>query len=61
MSWECDPYEANERLHYLSKSMGHRRVESTLYYFSIVPALADKMDALVNGSYEATVPEVWDD
>jgi len=61
MSWDCDPYEAHDRLLFLSKSMGHRDVGSTLYYLSIVPALADKMRRLTEATLNATVPEVWDD
>lgn len=60
MSWDCDPYEAHDRLLYLSKSMGHRDIRATLYYFSIVPGLADKMLERTQGSFNATVPEVWE-
>lgn len=31
---------------YLSKSMGHRSLESTAYYYSLVPALADVLNEL---------------
>ena len=61
MSWDGTPHEEDEMLLYLSKSMGHRDVSSTLRYFSIVPALADKMLELTEGSFNETVPEVWDD
>ena len=61
MSWDCDPYEAHDRLLFLSKSMGHRDVGSTLHYLAIVPALADKMRRLTEDTLNATVPEVWDD
>ena len=60
-SWNCDAFEATEKLHNLSKSMGHRWIASTLYYYSIVPALADKLREKMEGRFDATVPEVWDD
>ncbi len=40
-SWKDDTFEFNDRLHYLARSMGHRCTESTLYYYSVVPRLAD--------------------
>ena len=60
-SWDCDAFEASDRLHRLSKSMGHRWTASTLYYYSIVPALADKLREKMEERFDATVPEVWDD
>lgn len=60
-SWDCDAFEASDKLHYLSKSMGHRWTASTLYYYSIVPALADKLREKTEARFDATVPEVWDD
>ena len=60
-SWDCDAFEATEKLHNLSKSMGHRWIVSTLYYYSIVPALADKLRGKMEARFDSTVPEVWDD
>ena len=60
-SWDCDAFEASDKLHRLSKSMGHRWTASTLYYYSIVPALADKLREKMEERFDATVPEVWDD
>jgi len=34
-SWVEDGFEFNDKLQYLSKSMGHRSIESTRYYYSI--------------------------
>lgn len=60
-SWEDDSFICSERLHYLSKSMGHRRIQSTLYYYSIVPRLADKIQAKTENGFNEIVPEVWDE
>ena len=60
-SWDCDAFEATDRLHFLSKSMGHRWAVSTLYYYSIVPALADKLREKTEERFDSVVPEVWDE
>lgn len=60
-SWGDDScFEADDRLHWLSRSMGHRSVTSTLYYYSIVPRLSDKMRRLTEARFNEIVPEVWD-
>ena len=58
-SWECDAFEASEKLNNLSRSMGHRWSSSTLYYFSMVPTLADKLQEKMEERFNDTVPEVW--
>ena len=60
-SWEDDSFTFSERLHCLSKSMGHRHIKSTLYYYSIVPRLADKIQAKTEEGFNEIVPEVWDE
>jgi integrase len=60
-SWDCSAFEAVEKLRNLSKSMGHRWTVSTLYYYSIVPALADKLRDKEEERFNEVVPEVWDD
>ena len=60
-SWEDDSFTFSERLHYLSKSMGHRWIKSTLYYYSIVPRLADKLREKTETGFNEIVPEVWDE
>ena len=40
-SWTDDGFDLNDKLLYLSKSMGHSVIESTKYYYSLVPRLAD--------------------
>ena len=60
-SWEDDSFTFSEKLHYLSKSMGHRWIQSTLYYYSIVPRLADKLQEKTEAGFNEIVPEVWDE
>lgn len=60
-SWEDDSFTFSEKLHYLSKSMGHRWIQSTLYYYSIVPRLADKLQEKTETGFNEIVPEVWDE
>ena len=55
--WNCDAYEFNDRLHYLARSMGHRTMESTLYYYSLVPGLADTIREKTEDGFNSIVPE----
>jgi integrase len=55
-SWTDDGFDFNNKLLYLSKSMGHSVIESTKYYYSLVPRLAE---VLANHTDEdETIPEV---
>lgn len=54
-------FDFNKRLLYLSKSMGHSNLESTKYYYSLVPRLADIIDANTCCDYNDIVPEVTDE
>lgn len=56
MSWDKDGYNADKRLVALSKSMGHTRVESTQYYFHLVPRFADILEELEGSSVEQIIP-----
>lgn len=60
-SWEDDSFTFSDKLHYLSKSMGHRHLVSTLYYYSITPRLADKLLNKTESGFNEIVPEVWDE
>ena len=60
-SWNIDAFEFSDKLNYLSKSMGHRNIESTLYYYSIVPALADIIFEKTSAGMDLILPEVSDD
>jgi len=57
-SWDDDSFEFSDKLHCLSKSMGHRWIESTLYYYSIVPRLADTLQEKTEAGFNDIVPEV---
>ena len=51
-------FDLNEHLLYLSKSMGHRNISSTLYYYSIVPCLADMLLEKTESGFNKIVREV---
>ena len=42
----------------LSKSMGHRTLVSTMWYYSLVPRLADIIDNLSGEKYEEIIPKL---
>ena len=54
--WTDDGFAFNDKLLYLSKSMGHSVIESTKYYYSLVPRLADVLASHTNE--DETIPEV---
>jgi len=54
--WTDAGFDFNARLLYLSKSMGHSVVESTKYYYSLVPGLAEILAAQTDEG--AVIPEV---
>jgi len=56
--WIGYGFEFDSKLLYLSKSMGHSTMESTKYYYNLVPAFADIMEDLSGQSFEDIVPEV---
>jgi len=60
-SWMDDSFDFNDKLQYLSKSMGHRSIESTRYYYSIVPRLADTLMNKTEAGFNVIVPEVLND
>ncbi|MBR1849154.1 MAG: tyrosine-type recombinase/integrase [Lachnospiraceae bacterium] len=53
-----DGFGLSEHLLYLSKSMGHRNLSSTLYYYSIVPRLADILLEKTEMGFNEIVREV---
>jgi integrase len=60
-SWLDDGFEFNDKLQYLSKSMGHRSIEATRYYYSIVPRLSDTLTEKTEVGFNLIVPEVSDE
>ncbi|MBQ9001358.1 MAG: tyrosine-type recombinase/integrase [Eggerthellaceae bacterium] len=57
-SWAGRGLDALDGLAYLSKSMGHRHVESTLGYYSVVPGLAGTLREKSSAAFDEIVPEV---
>lgn len=57
-SWNGDAFEFHDKLHFLSKSMGHRWIVSTLYYYTIVPKLADLLQKKTEIGFNEIIPEV---
>jgi len=54
--WTDVGFDINAKLLYLSKSMGHSHLESTKYYYSLVPGLANIIEAQTNEG--EIIPEV---
>ena len=57
-SWIFAGFDFNDKFLYLSKSMGHTSLESTKYYYSIVPALANLIEEKSGNSFDDLTPEV---
>ena len=57
-SWLSLGFDFNDKFLYLSKSMGHTSLESTRYYYSLVPALAAIIQEKTETGFNAVVPEV---
>ena len=57
-SWIDAGYDFNDKLVYLSKSMGHTSLESTMYYYSFVPELASILQDKTESGFNEIVPEV---
>lgn len=55
--WIGEGFEFFSKLVYLSKSMGHASLESTKYYFHLVPAMADILLELTGHDFDDIVPE----
>ena len=60
-NWIDDGFEFSDKLQYLSKSMGHRSIEATRYYYSIIPRLAGTLRDKTESGFNLIVPEVFDD
>jgi integrase len=55
-SWTDEGFGFDAKLLYLSKSMGHCVVESTKYYYSLTPGMADILQAHSDSDF--VIPEV---
>lgn len=59
--WIGDGFDFFAKLVYLSRSMGHVTLESTKYYFHLVPAMSGILLELTGSGFDEIVPEVTDE
>jgi integrase len=59
--WTGEGLDFHAKLLYLSKSMGHSVIESTKYYYSLVPNLAGILREKTGDSFNNIIPEVKQD
>lgn len=60
-SWICKGLTTHMRLLSLSKSMGHASVESTKYYYSLVPGLSEIIENATGDTLKQIIPNLQDD
>jgi integrase len=59
--WVGEGFDFYAELVYLSRSMGHSSLESTKYYYSLVPAMNDILNRLAGKNFNDTIPDLdWD-
>mgnify|MGYP000757121054 FL=1 len=58
--WDHCGIEWMDKLLYLSRSMGHRYIQNTLYYYRLVPLFAHQLENLTGGRYEELLPDLND-
>jgi integrase len=56
--WTDEGFGFDAKLLYLSKSMGHSTLESTKYYYTLVPRIADILEEKTGMDFESILPEV---
>ena len=56
--WVGKGFGFDSKLLYLSRSMGHSVLESTRYYYSLIPAMSDIVENLSGQNFDSIVPEV---
>lgn len=57
-NWINCGMDFNAKLLYLSKSMGHSVIESTTYYYSLVPGLSGIIEDKTRESFDDVVPDL---
>lgn len=57
-TWIGKGFEFHDKFLYLSKSMGHTSLESTKYYYSLAPVMADILNNKSGEGFNSIVPEV---
>jgi integrase len=56
--WTDEGFGFDAKLLSLSKSMGHSTLESTKYYYTLVPRIADILEEKTGMDFESILPEV---
>ena len=59
--WINKGFDFDDKLLYLSKSMGHATIESTKYYYSIVPGFSEILREQTEEGFDWIIPEVYED
>lgn len=57
-SWRYTGPEWFDKLLYLSRSMGHRNISSTCYYYQLVPLFAEQLEELTAEEYHKLLPDL---
>lgn len=58
--WKGLGYGVHDKLLYLSRTMGHRSLSSTYWYFNLSPGLADKIRQCSEESFNGLLPKLDD-
>ncbi|NDV84946.1 tyrosine-type recombinase/integrase [Bacteroides sp. 51] len=56
--WENHGYELSGKLLFLSRSMGHKNIQSTFGYFHITPMLTDKLKRNTEKNFNSILPKL---
>jgi len=56
--WENHGYELSGKLLFLSRSMGHKKIQSTYGYFHLTPMLTDKLKRNTTNSFNSISPQI---
>jgi integrase len=59
--WENHGYELSGKLLFLSRSMGHKSIQSTYGYFHLTPMLTDKLKRNTESGFNNISPQLSDD
>lgn len=58
--WTYQGFAVHDKLLALSKSMGHRQIESTMAYYSLTPAISDIMACTDNETSKQLMQDVYE-
>jgi len=59
--WENHGYELSGKLLFLSRSMGHKSIQSTYGYFHLTPMLTDKLKRNTESGFNNILPQLPED